>query len=437
MNLQTGLFGIAAFALCALASDPAYAADFTKLEASSVRVICVKGDDAVTGSGFLVGSTGQSVVTNSHVVQGCDSVFVFSPRESGEPAKARAQIQWDSRSSAAKRNMDVAILKIETSFGQSGVAFASNKTVDVQDAVIAVGYPGAADKIAQSTEMFRPSVTSGAVSRRIKLVSDDNSGQSGGVDGYQITASIGPGSSGGPLYNAFGEVIGINTTKALVAVPSVTQHGIELTRVPLQDGVSMAQGIDSLLPVLRDHGIDFQVRDERRNWFWLWVNRDPVSAGAIGVVIVSTLAAGTVFLLRKPSLQITPPQPPVETKLNAYVTGDAGPYHGNNFPIDSDLVFGRDPKSCSVVFGREHDGIGSRHCSLRFDPATGDFELRDLGSVNGTYVDGERLAPSASRRLRDGQNFYLFNQKYQFSVHLTKKTNQTQDNKTTGNWKPH
>jgi hypothetical protein len=416
---------------------------------SSVRIICVKGDgNAATGSGFLVGGAGQHVVTNSHVVQSCNTVLAFSPRESGEPIKARAQVLWDSKSSASKRNMDAAILKIESSFGRPGVIFSSNSTVEVQDAVIAVGYPGAADGVARRDELFRPTITPGAVSRRIKLLSDGDEVQSGGSAGYQITASIGPGNSGGPLYNAYGEVIGINTMKALVAVPSMTARGLEWARVPLQDGVSVAQEIDGLLPVLRENGIDFQVRDARRNWFWLWVNRDQVTAGAVGIILILALAVATMLLLRKPSAQPHMNLPPIgpnaqkprsaaDRRVIAYVTGVAGPYSGKRFPLESDLVFGRDPKSCSVVFGKEHDGIGGRHCALRFDTINGVFELRDLGSTNGTFVDGKRVEPAIPHRLRDGEEFYLFNSKYRFAVKIEKQARSVMDEGTTGGWKPH
>jgi hypothetical protein len=101
-----------------------------------------------------------------------------------------------------------------------------------------------------------------------------------------------------------------------------------------------------------------------------------------------------------------------------YVQGLEGPYAGKRLPLDSDLVFGRDPKSCNVVFSRDEDGISARHCSLRFLPLKNSFELRDLGSANGSFVDGKRVDPSYAVLLRDGEEFYLFRSRYRFAVHL-------------------
>lgn len=105
-------------------------------------------------------------------------------------------------------------------------------------------------------------------------------------------------------------------------------------------------------------------------------------------------------------------------KTNARVRGVEGPFSGNKFPLDADLVFGRDAQTCTVVFHTKYDGIGRRHCSLRFDPQAEVFHLRDLGATNGTFANGRKMMPSETVTLRNGDEFYLFRPEYRFVVEV-------------------
>jgi len=66
------------------------------------------------------------------------------------------------------------------------------------------------------------------------------------------------------------------------------------------------------------------------------------------------------------------------------------------------LSIGRDP-ACGLCLGQE-PGLSRRHAELRPDPAGG-WWLHDLGSRNGTFLEGERL--EGGRRLRPGDRFRL------------------------------
>jgi len=209
---------------------------------------------------------------------------------------------------------------------------------------------------------------------------------------------------------------------------TITEQGaVGSERVPLMDGVAWSQEIDELLPILQEQGIEFRVMSERRSWFRTWLSREPVTAAALGGVVLLLLCTMGFLVLRRPGLAAGMPPggpegqakfdlPPVPPQADAHVVGLSGLYAGRSFPLEADLVFGRDAKSCNVVFPADQDGISSRHCSLRFDAGANAFELRDLGSKNGTFVDGKRINPASPQRLRNGDEFHLFNRECRFAV---------------------
>lgn len=71
-----------------------------------------------------------------------------------------------------------------------------------------------------------------------------------------------------------------------------------------------------------------------------------------------------------------------------------GPLAGQRFPVDGQLVLGR--TDADVTIGDEL--VSQRHASVR--PAGDVLEIEDLGSLNGTWVNGERI--SGVRRLVPG-----------------------------------
>jgi serine protease Do len=99
---------------------------------------------------------------------------------------------------------DVAIIKVETKHAPNLVIGDSEKMA-VQDPVIAIGYPGAADfeGLFDSKSQLEASITDGTVSA-IKRTTD-------GEPVLQVTTPITHGNSGGPAINLKGEVIGLAT----------------------------------------------------------------------------------------------------------------------------------------------------------------------------------------------------------------------------------
>ena len=73
----------------------------------------------------------------------------------------------------------------------------------------------------------------------------------------------------------------------------------------------------------------------------------------------------------------------------------AGAHLGEIFPVESEIIIGRDLDAQLRL--AEDEGVSRRHA--RVSPVADGALVADLGSQNGTFVDGERIT---ERLLRDG-----------------------------------
>jgi serine protease Do len=136
------------------------------------------------GTGFIVSADGE-IVTNAHVVDGADHVSV----------KLTDGRTIDGKVIGSDPATDIAVIRIEAA-NLPTVAFGDSTRLKVGEQVVAIGNPFGLGN----------SVTSGIVSA---LGRDINAGPFD--DFIQTDAAINKGNSGGPLFNADGEVVGINT----------------------------------------------------------------------------------------------------------------------------------------------------------------------------------------------------------------------------------
>ncbi|MCV2357372.1 Do family serine endopeptidase [Paucibacter sp. TC2R-5] len=134
------------------------------------------------GSGFVLSADGY-VMTNAHVVNGADEVWVTLTDKREFKAKVVG----------ADRRSDVAVLKIEAS-GLPAVKIGDVGRLKVGEWVMAIGSPFGFDN----------TVTAGIVSAKARDTGDF-------LPLIQTDVAINPGNSGGPLLNMRGEVVGINS----------------------------------------------------------------------------------------------------------------------------------------------------------------------------------------------------------------------------------
>jgi serine protease Do len=193
------------------------------------------------GSGFIIDPEGH-IVTNNHVIDGADEVTVTL----NDGTKFQAEVIGRDEKS------DLALLKVNAGHPLPYVDLGDSASTRVGDWVLAVGNPFG----------LGGSVNAGIVSARGR---DINSGP---YDDYlQIDAPINRGNSGGPLFDAYGRVIGVNTA---IYSPTGGNVGIGFA-IP-------AETVRGVVAQLRDHG---QV--ERG---WLGIQIQPVTeelAGALGL----------------------------------------------------------------------------------------------------------------------------------------------------------
>jgi putative serine protease PepD len=152
-----------------------------------------QGAGEAVGTGIVLTADGE-VITNAHVVDGATSVHV---RLAGERDPHDADVV------GIDTNNDLALLKVKGVSGLTPATLAAPDSVQLGDDVVAIGFALNLDG--------GPSVTRGIVSALDRTLESEN----GVLDGLiQTDAAISSGNSGGPLVNAQGEVIGMNTAVA-------------------------------------------------------------------------------------------------------------------------------------------------------------------------------------------------------------------------------
>ncbi|MGH7713961.1 MAG: trypsin-like peptidase domain-containing protein [Gemmatimonadaceae bacterium] len=147
------------------------------------------------GTGVIVRGDGV-IVTNQHVVAGATSISVMLPDGTTYPARKLGEDELN----------DLAVLKVDAR--ELPVAPLGNSDeVVIGEWAIAIGNPYGF--VLGNTE---PSVTAGVISATGRNLTARSEGGGVYLDMIQTDASINQGNSGGPLANANGEVIAINSS---------------------------------------------------------------------------------------------------------------------------------------------------------------------------------------------------------------------------------
>jgi serine protease Do len=173
------------------------------------------------GSGFVVDAAGL-VVTNHHVIADAESVQV----------RLSDGRSFDAKVMGSDPATDLALLRLEHAEGLPVVVLGDSATLEVGDWVVAMGNPMGLDHSATV------GILSGKGRGSLGLYRDSY------IDFLQTDADIAPGSSGGPLFNLRGEVVGINTAVGAQLQPGFAIPIDQAERIieQLRDGGEVVRG---------------------------------------------------------------------------------------------------------------------------------------------------------------------------------------------------
>ncbi len=389
------------------------------------------------------------VVTNAHVAFDRD----FFLRTIGDPWEQRrfasanlkfsyvvslgpgreipAEVVWRSPK-------DVAILKLSEPIVRDLVPFVPTNWVRMAQTVNVMGYPAAADRAAGGDDFYIPSLTRGIISKEVRK---DEYGRKL----FQTDAAINAGNSGGPMFNACGEVIGINVEKALTTIRDTQGEekrlalgegigwalpfdewvqGLDELKIPYTYAAAPCSGISSEGGALPTSGIANPIKD-RLYLIGLLV----AILLSVTAVILALTKRGRVMMREAVTRSRELVSRRIPTGRSAKFT--AGPhvpvlacvggyYEGTTIELgEKPLAIGRDARMCQLVYPQDKTEISRRHCVIRYEEKDQAFFLEDCWSKNGTYALSSGKIPGGEQIvLKTGERFYAGDSGNMFEVNL-------------------
>ncbi|MDY0813510.1 S1C family serine protease [Kitasatospora purpeofusca] len=221
---------------------------------SVVQITVQTANGTATGTGVILTSGGQ-ILTNYHVVSGAaDGGRITVAFHDGSTATAAL--------TGTDKSLDAAVITASGARQLTPAVLGDSAAVSVGDPVVAIGNP----------EGLTGTVTSGIISaehREVTVQLDEgttsgnggfglpdlpglrgstpqNGGRTATYQAFQTDAALNPGNSGGPLINASGQVIGINSAMYSPSGSSATAGGSGAGSV----GLGFAIPIDDVKQVL-------------------------------------------------------------------------------------------------------------------------------------------------------------------------------------------
>ena len=174
---------------------------------------------AAAGSGFVITDDGY-ILTNYHVIEDADSIQVSFIDGS----------TYDATLVGGESENDIAVLKIDAA-GLTPVIIGDSDNVKVGEQVVAIGNP-----LGELTY----SMTSGIISAKDRSITMENGEV---MNMIQTDTAINSGNSGGPLFDMYGQVIGITSAKLSgSSSSSATIEGLGFA-IPINDVKGMVEDI--------------------------------------------------------------------------------------------------------------------------------------------------------------------------------------------------
>ncbi len=428
----------AAFAAAAAAPDAA-ALDVRRYEQSVVRIyVAVKRADgaAATGSGTGFVIAPGHVATNLHVVTfggaaGQGISVTVSVRETGAIEDRKAELVWTSE------ELDLAVIRVP-GLGRPALKLSRASPLEYPRKgaeVWALGFPGVADVIMPAEpERASATVTRGVVGR-IGMGGADAARAARPV--IQHDASINRGSSGGPLLDSCGVVVGINTFLPMTVFDigrdptgAFKAYGTPNTGVFASPHIAGFVAAAHASPELQAVKIETTAK-------FCGADEPPIGLyTAVGLALFLALTAMALLLVlhrgalrrllrtleaygawrhraRGPSVTRGPGRPPQDGCALCGRTPD-----GKKIKVEvgaDELAASRDGRERGLIIGRSGRvsdvvvpgaGVSRRHVRLVALP-DGSLAIEDLGSARGTKVNDKPLSRYGRAPIKVGDTIAL------------------------------
>lgn len=371
------------------------------IESGVYRVLVRKNLSFGHGTGFKVSDQGH-VLTNEHVVRGARGIsLVF--RQGDQIGSVPANIIWYNS------EKDLALLEPTGRLPGfvNELADISQDESSKTETVTAVGFPGIADDVARNLQrkvynadiaratLLDPTITQGSLQRFVQTLERLT---------IQHSATIRPGNSGGPLFDACGRIIGVNTlytTTGYNFAVHITETFAEINSRDIRidrsagrciGGFKIAEitsiGFMSFLSLafaftgiyVRSKQPEGAILDER-----IYTNEFDVPHDSFENGILGTAEIG---LLKDPKSGQTYDL----SKLGAI--SEAGKLPGE---LDS-LTIGRSNSVSDIAIS--NSTLSRKHAVIGI---SGDhFAIQDLDTTNGTQIDGSSISGPRGGILHDG-----------------------------------
>jgi S1-C subfamily serine protease len=180
------------------------------LEAGTVIVVgSTSSRETSIGSGFFVSP--RHILTNGHVVAGVQAGTVFVANKAiGSPIAAKVMASTTARQGSGD---DFALLELERDASRFQLPFTN--TIDRLDSVVAGGYPSfVVDRDPNFYQAFSQGEWRHLGDIQLTVSRGEVTAKQSGETGATVlahSATISPGSSGGPLVDRCGRIVGVNT----------------------------------------------------------------------------------------------------------------------------------------------------------------------------------------------------------------------------------
>lgn len=331
------------------------------------------------GTGFIIKEDGY-ILTAYHVIAPLGmspTIYVRLPKEGDQLAEVVAK----------DPERQIACLKIKK-FGLEAMPLVATMP-SVGNDVFTIGFPFAADT-SEITDQ-EPTFAEGKIGA-LKQSRQESTF-------IQTNAAINLGNSGGPLIGRDGEVLGVIIGSADRSLKKIFEGMFSDTDIPVGIGFGTpskpvidmlkAAGIETqpVMPVVVTPPIKPPVTHPKPVWPWAIAG---ILLLIFAAIVLISKKKGQPVDQGKPTDAPIPPQPSF-SKSTTISLGTLlcteGELAGKTFSMtEKGLTIGRD-NECDIrlnseVISRRHSWIG---------PKGGDITVRDMGSTNGTFVNGKKV----------------------------------------------